>query len=103
MASILADAIFKCIFLNKNDKIRIPISLKLVPRSPIGNKTSIGSDNGLAPKRRQAITWTSDDPIHWRIYAALGGDESYEIHQYTASESINHRNVKRSKYVHRDY
>ena len=23
---------------------------------------------------RQAIIWTNADPIHWRIYAALGGD-----------------------------
>ena len=35
----------------------------------------IGSDNGLVPNRRQAIIWTNADPIHWRIYAALGGDE----------------------------
>ena len=34
-----------------------------------------GSGNGLAPYRRQAIIWTSADPVHWRIYAALGGDE----------------------------
>ena len=26
------------------------------------------------PKRRQAITWTNADSVHWRIYAALGGD-----------------------------
>ena len=24
---------------------------------------------------RQAITWTSDDPIHWPKYVALGEDE----------------------------
>ena len=36
---------------------------------------SIGLDNGLAPNRRQAIIWTNANPIHWRIYAALGGDE----------------------------
>ena len=29
----------------------------------------------LVPNRRQAIIWTNADPIHWRIYAALGGDE----------------------------
>ena len=23
---------------------------------------------------RQAIIWNNADPIHWRIYAALGGD-----------------------------
>ena len=39
---------------------------------------SIGLDNGLAPNRRQAIIWTNADPIHWRIYAALGGDELTE-------------------------
>ena len=25
--------------------------------------------------RRQAIIWTNADPVHWRIYAALGEDE----------------------------
>ena len=27
------------------------------------------------PNLRQAIIWTNADPIHWCIYAALGGDE----------------------------
>ena len=31
--------------------------------------------SGLALNRWQAIIWTNVDPIHWRIYAALGGDE----------------------------
>ena len=35
--------------------------------------SSIGLDNGLAPNRRQAIIRTNADPIHWRIYVALGG------------------------------
>ena len=39
---------------------------------------SIGSDNGLAPIRRQAIILTNVEPAHWRIYAALGGDELIE-------------------------
>ena len=34
MASVLADDIFKCIFLNVKDKIPIQISLKLVPNKP---------------------------------------------------------------------
>ena len=46
--------IFKCIFLNENFKILIKISLKFVPKGPINN-ISIGSDNGSAPSRRQAI------------------------------------------------
>ena len=37
MAANLADVIFKCIFLNENDRIPIPISLKFVPRIPIDN------------------------------------------------------------------
>ena len=31
--------------------------LKFVPKGPINN---IGSDDGLAPSRRQAIIWTND-------------------------------------------
>ena len=41
MAAIFADDIFKCILLNENDKIRIQISLKLVPGSPIDNNPSL--------------------------------------------------------------
>ena len=41
MASVLTDDIFKCIFLNENNKIQIPISLKFIPRSPMANKTAL--------------------------------------------------------------
>ena len=41
--------------------------------------SQIGSGNGLAPNRRQAIIWTNADLIHWRIYAALGGGEFWLI------------------------
>ena len=41
MATILADDIFKWIFLNENDMILIQISLKFVPRSPIDNKPAL--------------------------------------------------------------
>ena len=54
MATFLADNLFKCIFLNENDRIQIHISLKFVPRSPIDNKAEL---------------------VHWRIYVALWGDE----------------------------
>ena len=36
------------------------ISLKLVPKGQIKLNSSIGSDNGLALTRRQAIIWTND-------------------------------------------
>ena len=55
MAAILADDIFKCIFLNLNVKILIKISLKLVPRGSIDNK----------PALVQLMAWrrTGDKPL----------------------------------------
>ena len=55
MATTLADDIFKCIFLNENDRIPIQISLKLVLRSPIDNK----------PALVQVMAWrrTGDKPL----------------------------------------
>ena len=41
MAAILADDIFKCIFLNENDTIPIKFSLKLVLDSPIDNNPAL--------------------------------------------------------------
>ena len=43
---------------------------------------NIGSDNGLAPNKRQDIIWTNADPIHWSIYAVLGRDELRIAHIY---------------------
>ena len=40
MATILADDIFICIFLNENDRIPIQISLMFVPRSSVDKKTA---------------------------------------------------------------
>ena len=71
MAATLADHIFKCIFLNENDRIAFQISLQFVLKSPIN---SIGSGNGLAPNRRQPTFWNIAGLINWRIYASLGGD-----------------------------
>ena len=41
MAAILADDIFKRIFVNENFIIPIQISLKFVPRSPIDNRPAL--------------------------------------------------------------
>ena len=41
MAAVLTDDIFKCIFLNENDRIPIQISLKFVPMILIGNKAAL--------------------------------------------------------------
>ena len=55
MAAILADGIFKCIFLKENDRIPIQISLKFVPMSVIDNK----------PALVQVMAWcrTGDKPL----------------------------------------
>ena len=45
----------------------IKISLKFVSNGPMDNKLV---------NRRQTIVCTNADPVPWRIYAALGGDES---------------------------
>ena len=52
---LLADNIFKLIFLNENDRILIKISLKLVPKGPIDNK----------PALVQVMAWrrTGDRPL----------------------------------------
>ena len=41
MPAILADDIFRCIFLNENERIPIQISLKIVPMSPIDNRAAL--------------------------------------------------------------
>ena len=48
---------------------------------------------GLGAEWRQAIIWNNDDSIRWRIYAALGGDEStLEVSKYIAK--FNNRDPK---------
>ena len=66
---------FKCILVNENLCILIKISVKFFFQDSDWQQSSIGLDNGLAPNRRQAINWIDSDPIHWRIFAALGGNE----------------------------
>ena len=51
------------------------IFLRSLPKGPIVNNPTFVIDNGLAPNRRQTITWTNADIIRWRIYVALGKDE----------------------------
>ena len=41
MAAVLADNIFKCIFLLENDRFPIAISLKFIPNSLIENKPAL--------------------------------------------------------------
>ena len=73
------DDILKWMFLNENVQILIEISLKFVPRGQYQQYSSIGSDNGLAPTRQQAIIWTNADRVHWHVYASLRGDDFENI------------------------
>ena len=59
-------------FLNENLRILIQFLLKLIPNQQQANT---GSDNGLAPVRRQAIIWTNDGKDYWRIHASLGPND----------------------------
>ena len=52
--------------------ISIRISLIFVPNAPVDNKLALVQVMPW-PNRRQAIIWTNADPVHRRIYAALGG------------------------------
>ena len=67
--------IFKCIFFHETDKCWLSFHWSLFRRVN-QNYSSIGSDNGLAQNRRQAIIWTNVDTVHRRIYAA---SEGYEV------------------------
>ena len=62
------DDTFKGIFLNES----VEFSSKFIPQCSSDDTTSIGSDNGLAPNRRQAIIWPNGCPLYWPIYASLG-------------------------------
>ena len=57
MAAIFQTTFSNAFFFSENVWISLKISLRFVPNGPI-NIPSIGSDNGLAPARRQAIIWT---------------------------------------------
>ena len=72
----LADDIFRCIFLNENEKLvfRSKCHWSLFLRSN-WQLPSICLDNGLAPNRRQTIIWNNADPNHWRICVVIGRDE----------------------------
>ena len=61
IAAVFAEYIFKWIFLNENLRILLKISLKCVPNVQMNQQySSIGSDSGMAPTRRQAIIWTNN-------------------------------------------
>ena len=75
MTAILADGIFKYIFLYENDIIPILVSLKLVPRSPTDNKPSLV----------EVMAWrrTGDKPLPEPMMTQLA--DAYVRHQREVS------------------
>ena len=69
MAATLAGDNFKCIFMNEVDRIQFWFTLKFVPRS------LIDSNPVLIPVMALRLFGANVDTDHWRIYAALEGDE----------------------------
>ena len=68
------DDIFKCIFSNENAWISTKIT-EVCRWGYIQQYSSIGSANGSAPNRRQAIVWTKGGLVNWRTYASLGRND----------------------------
>ena len=65
------DNIIKCIFCNENCCILIKNSLKYVRNVPIDNNPVVVQ----IISRRQAIIWSNDDLVWWRMYVSLGINE----------------------------
>ena len=63
MAVILANNIFKCIFLNENVRIAIHISLTFVPKGSIDNRPAL--------VQIMAWRWTGDKPLSEPMLAQL--------------------------------
>ena len=74
MAGHFADDILICIFVNEMLQILIKNSLKFVPTDAVDNKPTLVK---IMAWRRRGENSLSELilTIHWRIYAALGGDE----------------------------
>ena len=68
------DDTFSCTFVNKTFCILMEFHWSLFVIVNWQHPT-IGLHNALAPNRCQPIIWINADPIHWRIYVPLGGDE----------------------------
>ena len=72
----LTDVIFICIFINEKFCIFIKISWKFVHKGLIDNNPALVQIIAWHWIGDKPIMWTNVDPILWRIYVALRGDES---------------------------
>ena len=60
--------------LDRNFSVKVQIWLNCIPEEPNDN-ANFGLGRGLAPVRRQVFIWTTDELVHWYIYASLDLDE----------------------------
>ena len=68
-----ADNIFKCIFLNEQIYASIKVSLTIKPKGPINNIPALVQ---IMAWWQQAIIWTSDGLVYWRINSSLSASTS---------------------------
>ena len=99
MAVILADDIFKCIFLNENDihVIPIQISLKFVPRSPIANKATLVQEMVW----RQTDDKPLSEPIMNRfidVYMQHWGG-GYELNTMRIGDAFKHQRTGAASFI----
>ena len=69
-----ADDIFRYIFVDEKFCILINISLKFVPKGPMKNIPALVQIIAWRRIGDKPLSKPNADPLHWRIYAALGGD-----------------------------
>ena len=78
----ITDDIFKSIF-NESAWISITISLKFVPKGPIDYKSALVQVVAWhRTGEKPSVTWINADPIHQRIYTALGGNKITKTWRY---------------------
>ena len=61
---------------------------KVCSQGPKWQWSNIDSDNGLVPKKWQAIIWTNDDPVSKQIYSSHSQDELTLVEAVNHAESI---------------
>ena len=70
MAAIFQTTFTNAIFLMKMYEFWLKFHWSLFLRVD-WQYPGIDSDNVLSPARRQAIIWTNDGLVHWRIYVSM--------------------------------
>ena len=87
MAATLTVDTFKYKFVNGNGLISVKKITEICFVWSSQQYFSIDSDNGLVSIKQQAIIWTNDGIVYWRIYASLDLNElTHSYHELQISE-----------------